>query len=381
MLLPETIAQSPAQRISFRKSLARFPTDRGVPETILVPPVSSQSPIKHDVSPTRPLSPGRGIATSPRTSLSRLADTDTDIDRNHNRVQQRYLSPVKHDVRPVEVPTRLGDETPSSRPRPTLARTPTQGDVSRVSGRSRMNHDASPVASARVTPARHVQQAPVPSDNGEVALEGGAEAKSARTATRSRSPAAKKIRKSGSHWPEFAIGPSTSSPNNATPRAKRASPPPSSTATQSRLAAFGFFADRPRPAKPVRGFDEDWDDEEDLAFEFDEDEPSVEDQHGDGEREQVTMLGPVPEPPPHPSLRPAGLRELERRRRQAAAVNGPPSSSSSPAPYPPSSSSQPGGQATGEPSSLTTSSEEVGSAAVWWAGLGDRRSSEFGSLS
>ncbi|WWC89129.1 uncharacterized protein L201_004047 [Kwoniella dendrophila CBS 6074] len=88
---------------------------------------------------------------------------------------------------------------------------------------------------------------------------------------------------------------------------------------QSKLASFGFFNDKPNK-KLKRDFENKWEDEDDLQIPEDE----------DGDRDErncilsnrITQdnqgnkkLGKVPNAPYHPSLRPAGIRELERRTR------------------------------------------------------------------
>ena len=85
------------------------------------------------------------------------------------------------------------------------------------------------------------------------------------------------------------------------------------------LAAFGFFPREDKGPKVFRGFDRDWQDEEDLDME--DDEAAI---HGeDGEQDvgvfatrQVEGLGRVPDPPFHPALRPAGIREFNRQQQQ-----------------------------------------------------------------
>ena len=168
-----------------------------------------------------------------------------------------------------------------------------------------------------------------------------------------------------------------------------------------KLASFGFFSDK--PPKPVRGFERDWDQEEDLALEVDDDE---DDQH-QGQRQLVVdrpglrvegRLGGVPEAPPHPELRPAGLRELKRRRDQQECLlagirdqvqdrydgdGDEDGDGDKEEPLFPEActSSQPG-ISTDDQSSLTTDDDlgMNGSVVDWYEGLEDRRSSEFGSI-
>jgi hypothetical protein len=109
------------------------------------------------------------------------------------------------------------------------------------------------------------------------------------------------------------------------------------------LGAFGFFVDKPK--KAVRGFAQEFEDEEDLGFGEGDDEPTsspsslVTPRQGEtpylrdrrtvrpSTKAQATNevikgkkkgLGRVPDPPYHPSLRPAGIRELQRREAAAA---------------------------------------------------------------
>jgi hypothetical protein len=228
--------------------------------------------------------------------------------------------------------------------------------------------------------------------------------------------AAKRTR---SPWPAFGFGEIDTTPSGATVRPDIDTPSASGskrskskgslgTASQSKLAAFGFFGDK--RMKPVRGFDQEWEQEDDMPFEQEQE------QEGDGAQKMGAKdskarrnchLQKVPPPPPHPELRPAGLRELKKR--QARDRDREPNDEHDHEQplfpdiddgrgdlnnaLPPSSS--PGASASTDDqhqsSSFTTSTEdELGqgksmdmnsSAVAWWDGLEDRRSSEFGSLS
>jgi len=135
--------------------------------------------------------------------------------------------------------------------------------------------------------------------------------------------------------------------------------------------------------------------EDDLPFD-DDPAPDAEEWDGRGQKSEDGRLQAVPLPPPHPSLRPAGLRELKRleatRSTRPLVLNNDnehehdnepeelfpdiqPSSSSSHTP------TRHGGSSTSA-SSVTTESElgMNSSAVAWWDGLEDRRSSEFGSV-
>lgn len=229
---------------------------------------------------------------------------------------------------------------------------------------------------------------------------------------KSKASTARQSRSSGSAsgWPAFGFDEIT--PTQA-PRSRNEESPSSSskkrkttsatTGTQSKLAAFGFFGEKPK--KVIRGFEEDWEMEDDLSFDR---EPApdaeIDDQHEqdqDQERDKGRRLQAVPAPPPHPSLRPAGLRELKRL--EATPSTRPPfvldhdhknahdydnepeqlfpeiqpSSSSSNTP------TRHGGSSTSASASSITTESELGmnsSAVAWWEGLEDRRSSEFESI-
>jgi len=208
-----------------------------------------------------------------------------------------------------------------------------------------------------------------------------------------------------SAWPSFAFGPGDNDVTPTGPRkmditpsatasgSKRKSAVGAGSGSQAKLAAFGFFGDK--RAKKVRGFDEAWDQEDDIPFEFDYDH-GAEDTSGRGE--VTTRLGPdeshlqrVPLPPPHPDLRPAGLRELRKRERERDHLDVEDEQPLFPDNdndndndlNPPLSSSSPGASTTDDQSSSFTTTTDGGvgsSAAAWWDGLEDRRSSEFGSL-
>lgn len=212
-------------------------------------------------------------------------------------------------------------------------------------------------------------------------------------------------RSSGSGWPAFGFDETT--PTQAARSRVDKSPscsskkrkiPSATTGTQSKLAAFGFFGEKSK--KPIKGFEEDWEMEDDLPFD-DDLAPDADDVHQEwDERRQCEKDGrlqAVPLPPPHPSLRPAGIRELKRpeatrsarplvlnhdnlyehendNELEALFPDVQPSSSSSHTP------TRHGGSSSA--SSVTTESElgMNSSAVAWWDELEDRRSSEFGSV-
>jgi len=212
-------------------------------------------------------------------------------------------------------------------------------------------------------------------------------------------------RSSGSGWPAFGFDETTptqaarsrvdKSPSSSSKKRKTSS---ATTGTQSKLAAFGFFGEKSK--KPIKGFEEDWEKEDDLPFDDDLALDAGDHMQEWNERRQGNLdegLQPVPLPPPHPSLRPAGLRELKRleatrstrplvlnhndehehendNELEALFPDVQPSSSSSHTP------TRHGGCSSA--SSVTTESElDMNSSAVaWWDELEDRRSSEFGSV-
>jgi len=229
---------------------------------------------------------------------------------------------------------------------------------------------------------------------------------------KSKASTARQSRSSGSAsgWPAFGFDEIT--PTQA-PRSRHEKSPSSSakkrkttlvtTGTQSKLAAFGFFGEKPK--KVIRGFEEDWEMEDDLTFDL-EPAPDADDDdqyEQEQERNKDRRLQAVPAPPPHPSLRPAGLRELKRL--ESTRSTRPPfvldhdhehehdydnepeqlfpeiqtSSSSSHTPTRHGGSST---SASASASSITTESElgMNSSAVAWWDGLEDRRSSEFESI-
>lgn len=172
-----------------------------------------------------------------------------------------------------------------------------------------------------------------------------------------------------------------------------------STSIQSKLASFGFFSDK--PARPVRGFDQEWDEEEDLPLDMlDYDHQERDHNAHQLMRRDTEVMMAIPEALPHPDLRPAGLRELKRRRlmteqerdqggqrqRHDLGLEQPVDEETEGQerllPEASTLSSQLG-ISTDDQSSLTTDDDigMNGSMAAWYAGLGDRRSSEFGSLS
>jgi hypothetical protein len=167
--------------------------------------------------------------------------------------------------------------------------------------------------------------------------------------------------------------------------------------TQSKLAAFGFFGEKPKRA--VRGFEDDWEQEDDLAFDHEHDNEvnmgSPVQEEEEERRKQFGGLQAVPLPPPHPELRPAGLRELKRL--EAFRSTRPSFHTNDHEPEPdneieelfpeiqPSSSSpgRHGGSSTSASTSSVTTEDELNmnsSAVAWWDELEDRRSSEFGSV-
>ncbi|ORX35695.1 hypothetical protein BD324DRAFT_631241 [Kockovaella imperatae] len=164
---------------------------------------------------------------------------------------------------------------------------------------------------------------------------------------------------------------------------------PASDASQSKLAAFGFFKDvKTKTHSEDRVFDRTWDEERDLEFE--------EGSSASSPRVQATnealSLRPVPEAPHHPNLRAAGIRELVKRQstsRQdvpSSPLDGPsnlePKDLSSSPPLFPLLSSRPCTPSTGPdttsatPTTSSSLGEEGGqlptSIGKWWAQIGDR---------
>nr|XP_031863453.1 uncharacterized protein CI109_001329 [Kwoniella shandongensis]KAA5530525.1 hypothetical protein CI109_001329 [Kwoniella shandongensis] len=179
----------------------------------------------------------------------------------------------------------------------------------------------------------------------------------------------------------------------------------SSTGSQTKLAAFGFFGDKGKGKAREAEFGREWDEEED--HDFDEDEP-VEKKQDRGDLGQA--LARVPEPPLHPDLRPAGIREMKRRAAMDSQPH-PPSSltttahTTSPATAIVHTPKKQRGLTKGEngeeedheaplfertsssswngtSSSQTNSSgiQTPGSTRAWLDGLGERRGSEFGTM-
>ena len=224
-----------------------------------------------------------------------------------------------------------------------------------------------------------------------------------------KSNTAKQSRPSGSAWPAFGFDDTTptqaarsrrndlgkeKSPSSSSKKRKTPTVP---SGTQSKLAAFGFFGDKPR--KAVRGFEDEWDMEDDLPFDHDLEGDAMPEEKDEKEE----GLRSVPAPPPHPDLQSAGLRELKRR--EATRSTRPPFALNDnngneheldnemenenlfPDVQPSSSSPRHGGSSTSASASASASSvtteDELNmnsSAAAWWDGLEDRRSSEFGSV-
>jgi len=97
-------------------------------------------------------------------------------------------------------------------------------------------------------------------------------------------------------------------------------------------------------------------------------------------------LHSIPEAPYHPSLRPAGIRELQRRQWADEAAKDHQDKELRIEEDSPPFSVHPRTSGTDTPSSLTTDAEGVGkglpeishSAQEWWDGIAQRRSSEFG---
>ncbi|WVW84135.1 hypothetical protein I302_106164 [Kwoniella bestiolae CBS 10118] len=185
-----------------------------------------------------------------------------------------------------------------------------------------------------------------------------------------------------------------STPKDSQKNKKRKSNSTTDRNEQSKLASFGFFNDKSN-RKLNREFEKRWEDEEDLDLDIPDDEvdSSPHDQEGKAKRgdneSKGKKLGKVPEAPYHPSLRPAGIREMERRER--ARIE--PQSPSTPKRKDILSSPDRGDEReaplfdvhhssslTG--SSLTSSSmgKTPGSTRDWWDGLGKRRGSEFGTM-
>ncbi|WVR06872.1 hypothetical protein IAU60_003908 [Kwoniella sp. DSM 27419] len=195
------------------------------------------------------------------------------------------------------------------------------------------------------------------------------------------------------------------SPSSAPERKRKSPASVIGQAEQSKLASFGFFGDRSRRRKSSRDLEKEWEEEENHHFEEDElpRRSVLTGTQAITAEATPRKLGKVPAAPYHPSLRPAGVRELERRAKNAAGrddyrrseskegqqsltrgrkdaayergdlmderddAEGPlfPASSSTG----PTSSSQSGSGA-----------RTPGSTKDWWEGLEQRRGSEFGTM-
>ena len=162
-------------------------------------------------------------------------------------------------------------------------------------------------------------------------------------------------------------------------KAERVPKQTDSSSAQTKLASFGFFPKTRGRSTKREAFDTDWDDENDLVTDEDGevdrrmDLISTSGRHG--------QAGAIPEPPPHPELRPAGLQELKRRAEQSVHEAHAPRRRSAEDPDPPEES-----PTSADGQLFTTSSSSEGndnlasSVEAWWGGLEERRSSEFGSL-
>ncbi|KAL7421939.1 hypothetical protein Q5752_003711 [Cryptotrichosporon argae] len=99
---------------------------------------------------------------------------------------------------------------------------------------------------------------------------------------------------------------------------------PSEVLGQRQLEAFGYAK---KPERKVPAFDGDFEDEDDLdelvfvnVDADDEHTDVLQPSESDGQAEQPRRLGRVPSPPPHPSLRPMGVREAARREAELEAL-------------------------------------------------------------
>lgn len=105
-------------------------------------------------------------------------------------------------------------------------------------------------------------------------------------------------------------GPSASRNRN------RAAAAPKDESSQSKLESFGYFRDRASTAKKdAPAFKTAFSDEDDLDFGGDEPVHFSSPPAPTGSRRLV----PVPDAPPHPSLRPAGVEAVEKRKAGAMA--------------------------------------------------------------
>lgn len=153
-------------------------------------------------------------------------------------------------------------------------------------------------------------------------------------------------------------------------RSKRRSPippPPSQRrkgkdASQTKLAAFGYFRST---ARVTKDFESSFSDEDDLDFGID-DEPAL-------DRPETSSQGlqHVPEAPPHPELRPLGVREQSKRSSKAMSrhrAQQKKSSGSSQTPIPPPPSTL---DFTDTSSSLAEDDPRISeSTKAWWDKLG-----------
>ncbi|KAK6909690.1 hypothetical protein I203_103711 [Kwoniella mangroviensis CBS 8507] len=167
-------------------------------------------------------------------------------------------------------------------------------------------------------------------------------------------------------------------------------------AQQSKLASFGFFNDRPNK-RMIRDFERKWEDEEDLDIDIPEDDQVIEAGHEE-EKGKGKKLDKVPLPPLHPSLRPAGIKELQRRERDRSrsesrglldpgiTPNRKNTTTTAAAamtlssPEPPLFDMRTSSLTSGTGSSQTSWSKTPGSTREWWDKLGNRRTSEFGTM-
>ncbi|WVQ67260.1 uncharacterized protein L199_005455 [Kwoniella botswanensis] len=166
---------------------------------------------------------------------------------------------------------------------------------------------------------------------------------------------------------------------------------------QSKLASFGFFNDRPNK-RMNRDFEKKWEDEEDLDIDIPEDDQVIE-AGQEEEKGKGKKLDKVPSPPLHPSLRPAGIRELQRREgeKSRSGFRGSPDQGITPnrknttttaaaaaitlsSPEPPLFDVRTSSLTSGTGSSQTSWSKTPGSTREWWDKLGNRRTSEFGTM-
>ncbi|WWC61986.1 uncharacterized protein I303_104573 [Kwoniella dejecticola CBS 10117] len=162
---------------------------------------------------------------------------------------------------------------------------------------------------------------------------------------------------------------------------------------QVKLAAYGFFNDR-APKRLKRDFENRWEDEADIDVpedKYSEREQAAASENGREKEKQGKKMGKVPEAPYHPSLRPAGIRELERRRKeQVEGMKRKALIPSSDDDEPPLFGIDTEGNhyqnhnqslsTSNTSSSQTSSSKTPGSTKDWWDNLCQRRASEFGTM-